>query len=98
MGWVGGGGHLSLHRVYEVGGGGVVQDCCVDLLSQLGLRVLDLKPYLRGFTTDGPPLFQDVSIIHTWIHRMTAKVLLVASSLNKGDHEHPYARQSSSIP
>lgn len=92
-GW--GGGHLSLHRVCEVGGGGVVQDCCVDLLSQSGLRVLDLKPYLRGFTADGLPLLQYVSVIHKWIQRTTAKVLLVASSLSKGDHEHPYASPSS---
>lgn len=44
------------------GGEGVpVVDCCVcRALFETGPRGPELKPYLRGFGTDGVPLFQDV--------------------------------------
>lgn len=49
------------------GGGGVFLDCCVWwALSETGPRGPELKPYLRGFRTDGVPLFQDVFIIRKW--------------------------------
>lgn len=54
-------------RKVGVAGWRVLQDCCcVDLLSQSGLRVPDFKPHLRGFRTDGLPLLQNVYIIQKW--------------------------------
>lgn len=51
----------------EEGGGGGFLDCCVWwALSETGPRGPELKPYLRGFRTDGVPLFQDVFIIRKW--------------------------------
>lgn len=35
-------------------------------LSEMGPRGPELKPYLRGFRTDGVPLFQGVFIIRKW--------------------------------
>lgn len=49
------------------GGGAVFLDCCVcRALFETGPRGPELKPYLRGFGTDGVPLFRDVFINRRW--------------------------------
>ena len=66
-------GHLCLQCVCvwvcEKGGGIPGLLCVGRALSETGPRGPELKPYLRGFGTDGVPLFEDVFIIRKWGER-----------------------------
>lgn len=80
------GGHLSRHRVYEeVGGwGGAGLLLCWSFVS-IGAARAWFKTLFKRIHNRWSAIVTGC-VCHSYVERTTAKVLLVASSLNKGDH------------